>query len=735
MNILITGDLTSFASTLAKGLAKSKKKVVVAGEKAKGLRVDKKKIVLHPINPSDSLFRDALSSYNFEFVIFIATREEDMLAENKNIGQQLDGLRNALELSSKGGVRRFFYVSSTEVYGNILNSSEDAEPQPSSLNGHALYTGEQYCLLYHNEYELHTTIVRVPYIYGPNDFSGLLYTIVQECASGGKVSLPASHETLCSFLHVEDLVDLLKRAIDEEHGGDSQIINLSSSAPVTYSKLAELLNIYFPKVKFNFNSERQMFTRPAEAVIAKRLYDWLDLYDLNTELSDYIDTVTQEPVDRTSFFRLGIERISGYQDSLKWVELILGAGLVHYFSELTTVLIQFKYVDFRLLFVVIMGSLYGIQFGLFASLLVSVSILYSWYQLDLNWALLIYNVGNWFPFALYFLAGLVTGFNRDKADTSLQQEQKQSNLMYEKYVFLYGVFDEIRKLKDEFREQLIGHRDSLGKIYAITRELDASQEQAVFFKALGMIEEVMQNYSIAIYSLDREYARLEVNSFALNEKIAKSLKLTDFPELTQKINQGLIFQNTALLPGYPAYVAPVLNNSYPFNVPVALVVIWSVSFDQYSTYYLNLFKVMSGLIQDALLRASAFMDMNYEKMYIPSTKILTSGAFVDTLRVRADMKKSKITDYQLLKIVVDTEDLSSIYTKISEGIRSADIVGTLNDESCYVLLTQADQVAAHYIIERLAKLGVQSSIVDASEFVLNDEMYATIKEILSEHSI
>jgi len=736
VNILITGDLYSFAPALASGLAKNKNKIVLAGEKAKGLRVDNKNVILHSINPSDDLFRDALSSYKFEFVIYISTREEDLTSKNKNMGQQLDGLRNTLELSAKEHVKRFYFISSTEVYGNGLNTSEDREPQPSSINGHTLLTGEQYCLIYHNKFGLNTTILRIPFMYGPGDKNGgLLYRIVQECRYNKKVLLPANDKASCSFLHINDLTDFMKRAIDEEHGGESQIINLSPTKPITYLQLAELLNKYFPQVKFDFNTENQMVTRPAEVTSAKKIYDWLDLYDLSDELNDYIESVTQAPILKKSFVELIISKFSGYQDSLKWVELILGGALVHYISELTTVLIQFKYIDFRLLFVVVMGSLYGIQFGLLASLLVSVSILYAWYQLDLNWVLLVYNVGNWFPFALYFLAGLITGFNRDKTDAALQHEQKQSNLMYEKYVFLYGVFDEIRKLKDEFREQLIGYRDSFGKIYSITRELDASQEQAVFFKALGMIEEIMQNYSIAIYSLDREYARLEVNSYALNDKISKSLKLEDYPELLQKINQGLIFQNTSLLPDYPAYVAPVLNNSYPFNVPVAVVVIWSVKFNQYSTYYLNLFKVMCGLIQDALVRATAFMDLNYEKMYVPATKILTPEAFMDVLRVRADMKKSKVTDYQLLKVVIDDQDLSSVYTKISEGIRSADVVGILNDGFCYVLLTQADQSAAQHIIERLEVLGIQSNMINASEFLLNDEMYTTMKEILSEYSI
>ena len=733
MNILITGDLFSFALTFAKEFSKEKNKIILAGENANSLRGDNKNLIFHSINPADALFQDALASYNFDFVIYISVREEQLAADNKNIGQQLDGLRNTLDLCTKENVKRFFYVSSTEVYGNMLDSTENVEPQPSSLNGYTLLTGERYCMFYHYELGLKTTILRLTHVYGPDEHYGLLYRIVQECNNQSEVILPAKPDTLSSFLHVEDVVDFFKRAMDEEIGKDAQIVNLSCANPISFSTLAQSLNKHFPDVEFDFDSEKRIFTQPAPVDVAKRVFGWLDLHDLRSGLENYVELTVQRPAPQPSSLKMAFNKLSGYQETLKWVELIVGAGLVHYLSELTTILIQFKYVDFRLLFVVVMGSLYGIQFGLWASLLVSLSILYAWYQLGFDWALLVYNVGNWFPFALYFLAGLITGFNRDKTESALLQEQKQSNLIYGKYVFLYGVFDEIRKLKDEFREQLIGYRDSFGKIYSITRELDASQEQAVYFRALGIIEDLMQSYSIAIYSLDGAYARLEVNSYTLNDKISKSLKLSDFPELLHHIDRGIIFQNTALLPNYPAYVAPVLNNSYPFNVPVAIVVIWSVKFDQYSTYYLNLFKVICGLIQDALVRAAAFMDLNYEKMYVPATKILTPEAFMDILRIRADMKKNKVTDYQLLKIAGLNQSLPEIYSKISEGIRSVDIVGRLNDGACYILLTQADQTTAQYVIERFAMLGIQSDLVNGKEFLLDKEMYATVKEILSDY--
>lgn len=717
MNILITGNIHSFAPMLARELAKEKHKVVLAGENAKDLQLDQKNLIFHAINPAEILFRDALSSYKFDFVIYVPTREEDLGADSHNVGQQLDGLRNTLELAAKEQVKRFFYVSSTEIYGNMLDASENAEPEPSSLNGHTLLAGEQYCLIYYNRFDLNTTILRLPFVYAPGSNFGMLYKLLKDSVHSNKVILPGDEKTPASFLHVEDVADLIKRIMDEDKGRESQVINLSSAHPIAFSVLADKLKRYFPRVEFTFDEQNQIFTRPVTVGIAHRVFDWVDLHDLMVELDDYMESLQGGLIPTPLTWRGVLTQISKYTDILKWVELLLGAALTQYLTQLTGTLIQYKYIDFRLLFVIIMGSLYGFRFGLYAAALMSLSLFYTWYQLSIDWSLLAYNVGNWFPLALYFVTGLFFGYSHDRNETLVDNINKQTALIFEKYEFLYDVFNEIRRLKDEFREQVIGYRDSFGKIYTITRELDTLQEHAVYFRALTILEDLMENKNIAIYSLnpDSAYARLEVSSISLSYKLAKSLKLSDFPEAVTAIEQGVIFQNTNLLPNYPAYIAPVLNYSYPFNVPVAIVVIWSVRFEQYSTYYFNLFKVISGLIQASLVRATKFLDANYERVYLPSTRILTSDAFIDILKTRAEMRRNGVARYQLVMLDRDGQDYQDLYTKVSEGIRTTDIVGLQRDGNVYVLLSQADDIDADGVITRFKRLGLTSKVVEIDE--------------------
>ncbi len=723
MNILITGNLSSLATSLAKEFAKEKNRVVLSSYNLGQVDVKLNNLILHSMNPSEAIFRDALSSYKFDVAIYLSTREEllDDSGDDLYIGQQLDGLRNSLELCRKGEIKRFFFVSSTEVYGNMVSSSEDDMPQPATINGETILACEKYCRIYQNDFGMNITIMRLPNIYGPDEKSGLLYGLIRDGNNKREVVFPDSPDTYANFLHVDDVVSFIKHAIDETYSTESIVVNLSSSKSIAYSDLGELLNKYYSKISYRTNDKRKVYTRPVAVSAAKKIFDWIDTHNLTLELDDIVELFTKGQQNHKSAFRKLADSANKFSDILKWIELILGAGISQYLSQLTGTLFQFKYVDFRLLFVVVMGSIYGIRFGLLAFALVSFSLLYTWFNMGFDWALLIYNIGNWFPFVLYFAAGLITGYNRDKTENQILNEQKQSNLMYEKYSFLYGVFNDIRNLKDEFREQLIGYRDSFGKIFTITRELDQLQEQAVYARALSILEDLMGNNSIAIYSLDasRTYSRLEVHSISLHDKLTRSLNLAEFPEVGDAIERGEIFQNTSLLPNYPAYAAPIINNSYPFNVPVAIIIIWSVKFEQFSTYYYNLFKVICELVQASLVRAALFLDANYEKIYLPSTKILNYPSFRDALKIRIEMKKNKIADYQMIIVDKVENNTQDIYPKISQGIRSADLIGLWNDGNYYVLLSQANESTSEEVLDRLEKLGVKGRLVEINKLFLD----------------
>lgn len=587
MNILITGNLFSLAPTLAQEFSKGNNKIVIASKNAKELfGFRNNRISVLSVNLAEPISIDVLASYKFDVAIFISTREEGLNSDlSEGNGELLDGLKNTLEICKQTGVKNMVYISSTEVYGDMEDTLETETPQPVSTNGFTLFAGEQYCKLYREKFGLNTTIVRVPYIYGPDEKTSLIYNLIQKCNKQEEIIIPAKEDRSASFIHANDVKDFIERLATEVYRPEHAVINLSSSKWINFVDLGNLLNEQFPNVRFKFNEENAIYTRPAQVLSARSAFDWVDLHVFQNDLPDLVKSIISGPQSKEGDFQKVWRRITEAPGIIKWAELILGAFIMQFLSEMTGTLIQFKYVDFRLLFVVLMSVVYGMRFGIFAAILASLSILYTWYKLSLDWALLTHNVGNWFPFVIYFITALLIGYRRDKYETDIEYEKKQTTLIYNKYSFLYDVFMDIRALKDKFREQLVGYRDSFGKIFTITRELDSLEEDTVFIKALNILQDIMENESIAIYTIagNKNFARLEVNSPALNDQISKSLNLKDFPEIQERIAQGEVYQNTAILSGYPAYVSPILNG----DTPVALVAIWKATYDQYSLDYSN----------------------------------------------------------------------------------------------------------------------------------------------------
>jgi UDP-glucose 4-epimerase len=714
MSVLITGNLSILAGTLAIDLSRERNKVVLAGrdidlpEEAPG------NIATHSIAPWEPLFEEVFAGHKFDAVIFLPYREEHFLIKpDINAGEMLDGLNKTLDLCRANGVPRVLLLSSPEVYGHNPDTSEYAIPRPASINGHTLIAAERFCSAYQTEHGLQATIIRIPFLYALDEEGTLLSHLIQEAHTSNRLALPGVEGHTCSFLHAGDVSGFIIRALSAEYNPEARYFNLSSADPMTFGELAELLRASFPDASVEYEDKGQLFTMPSRVLAAKSEFDWIAEHKLETELPAIVDSITSEPTKKGLSFDAIRAFFAKYGGVIVWVELLMGALVMQFLNNLTGTLLQFNFIDFRLLYVVLMGSVHGIRIGLLASVLAILSGWWSWSQLGLDTALLVYNIENWLPFGMYLLAGGVTGYVHDKNQNDASFKDEQIELLHEKYTFLYGVHNDIRKVTNQFRAQLVGYRDSFGRIYSVVSELDTLQEEDVFLKAVSVLEDIMDNESISIYALDSSgnYGRLLTYSSALDQGKPKSLQLADYPELKETIDQGGIFQNTEMLPNHPAYFATILDG----QEPVAAVVIWSAKFDQFTKRYYNLFGVLCGLIQSSLVRAASFMNANTGKFYIPGTRILKRRAFLEVLRIKSEMKKKKIAEYQLLRLDLSRKELKDKYGQLAKLIRQVDYVGSLREDENYLLLTQSEKVNVKKIAKRIKAIGVDSSLVGEEE--------------------
>jgi nucleoside-diphosphate-sugar epimerase len=709
MNVLIVGNLACLTRTLVSALSREKIRVVLAGPNARDLDIKLPGVTAYSIAPTDARFQEIMSTFKFDVVLYLATREEHLLALSPwNTRDGLDGLQKTLELSKAEGVKKFLLLSSTEIYGSEPASDEGADPHPASPNGYALKAAEQSSQYYSKQADLNVTAVRVPFLYGTQEGQGFLHQLLQECRSDNRITIPAPEDAIVDILSAEDVADFVLRALDVQ-GPGWQVVNLCSTRPVTLGRLAELLSAHFPGLKISFDDAGRVFTRPATMANARQYYDWLPTGDFAEDLPKLVEGMEPQVRGGISLAERLSQRFPQYPAYLKWTEVIVGAIIMMWLTELTGSYVEFRYVDFRLIYVILMGSIYGTQVGLVAALLACLSVVLGARRLGLEWTELVYNVANWLPFAVYLTAGAVTGYLQDKRENEASFHTEQNRLISEKYEFLYGVHQDIVQVKDQYYQQLVGSRDSFGRIFNITRELDTLEEEEVLFRALSSLEDVMGSQSIAIYSLNSStnFARLEVHSSPLGEKIGRSLNLESYPELQGSVHMGEIYQNRHLLPNYPAYFAPIISG----GKPVAAIAIWDARFEQGSLYYYNLFKVTCGLIQSSIHRAILFLNASQDKLCVPGTRILQPEPFKRILRIRQAMKKRKTGDYLLAMVTragpqKGKTDCEGMEHSLSPLIRSVDEVGLLEDGNLYVVFSQADESHAKNLNDRLLKSGL-----------------------------
>jgi len=150
---------------------------------------------------------------------------------------------------------------------------------------------------------------------------------------------------------------------------------------------------------------------------------------------------------------------------------------------------------------------------------------------------------------------------------------------------------------------------------------------------------------------------------------------------------------------------------------VAGIAVWEANYDQYSLEYYNLIKVVSGLIQSSLVRATLFENANISKRYLPNTTILKPEAFKQVIKVKTQMQDSQIAEFVLIRILNEIEDWQRTSKLIEKATRSTDYIGQLDDGYCYILLSQTDATQAVNVLRRLYNSNLAGEIY---EEVVND---------------
>jgi UDP-glucose 4-epimerase len=247
--ILITGGAGNVGSALASRLAENVENTVViidnllTGSLLKIPKAPNVKFIKADVNNYNDIV-PVFGRYDFDYVFHYAavvgvkrTLENPMLVLN-----DIEGIKNVLSLSKNSGVKRVFYSSSSEVYGEPFEIPQNEYTTP--LNSRLPYAivknlGEAFFKSYYQEYGLEYTIFRFFNTYGPNQSADFVIPRFLNLALKNEtITIYGEGLQTRTFCYVDDNIDTCIKAMADDTC-INDILNVGSDVEMTILDLAK----------------------------------------------------------------------------------------------------------------------------------------------------------------------------------------------------------------------------------------------------------------------------------------------------------------------------------------------------------------------------------------------------------------------------------------------------------------------------------------------------------------
>ncbi|GIR59258.1 MAG: hypothetical protein CM15mP65_18390 [Crocinitomicaceae bacterium] len=155
--------------------------------------------------------------FHYAAVVGVKRTQENPIA----VLNDIDGIRNVLQLSKNSSVKRVFFSSSSEVYGEPVELPQHEQTTP--LNSRVPYAvvknvGESFFRSYEKVYGLPYTIFRFFNTYGPNQSMDFVISKFLDAAlRGDDITIYGDGSQTRTFCYVDDNVNACMKIFEENH--------------------------------------------------------------------------------------------------------------------------------------------------------------------------------------------------------------------------------------------------------------------------------------------------------------------------------------------------------------------------------------------------------------------------------------------------------------------------------------------------------------------------------------
>ncbi|MCU0328613.1 MAG: NAD-dependent epimerase/dehydratase family protein [Chitinophagales bacterium] len=188
----------------------------------------------------EGLFAQFSFDYIYHYAAVVGVKRT--LAHPLLVLDDIKGTENILKLANAQNVKRVFFSSSSEVYGEPLEHPQHEETTP--LNARLPYAcvkkiSELYIKAFHEEFGLNYTIFRFFNTYGPKQSKDFVMKIFVESAKNGlDIPIYGEGNQTRTFCYIDDNVEITSRAMYEDLFVNDTV-NIGNDNEMTIKELAQ----------------------------------------------------------------------------------------------------------------------------------------------------------------------------------------------------------------------------------------------------------------------------------------------------------------------------------------------------------------------------------------------------------------------------------------------------------------------------------------------------------------
>jgi len=185
-------------------------------------------------------------SYSFDYVFHYAAMVGVARTQENPVSvlEDIFGIKNVLNLSKNTGVKRVYFSSSSEVYGEPVEFPQNEHTTP--LNSRLPYAivknvGESYLKSYKQEFDLDYTIFRFFNTYGPKQSKDFVVSkFISSALSGKDITIYGDGSQTRTFCFIDDNITATTNAF-YQNKFINDVVNIGGDVEIPILELAKLI--------------------------------------------------------------------------------------------------------------------------------------------------------------------------------------------------------------------------------------------------------------------------------------------------------------------------------------------------------------------------------------------------------------------------------------------------------------------------------------------------------------